>query len=189
MAAILEKKISLAEYLELEKKSDVRHEFVDGEMLAMAGEKRRHNRIAGRIYALLLEVATARDCEIAFESVKILTRNSRTRYPDVVVSCAPGNDEYFLENPCFIAEVLSSTTEKTDLTLKLDEYKNLPSLERYALVSQDRRFVVLYKRVLDHWEVETLENQGEIDIPCLGTNLTLEQIYAGISFEPEIQEA
>jgi Uma2 family endonuclease len=189
MAATLEKKLSLAEYLELEKRSEVRHEFVDGKILAMAGEKRRHNRISGRIYAALLETAMTRDCEIAFESVKIRTRGTRIRYPDIAVSCAPGTDEYFLENPCFIAEVLSSTTEKTDLTLKLDEYKNLPGLERYALVSQDRRFVVLYKRVLDHWEVVTLEDQGEIDLPCLDTTLTLEQIYAGISFEPETEEA
>lgn len=189
MTAVLEKKISVSEYLELEKQAGVRHEFVDGEILAMAGEKRRHNRIAGRIYAALLETAITRDCEIAFESVKIRTRGTRIRYPDIAVSCAPGDDEYFLENPCFIAEVLSSSTEKTDLTLKLDEYKNLPSLERYALVAQDRRFVVLYKRVLDHWEVVTLEDQGEIDLPCLGTSLTLEQIYAGISFEPETQAA
>jgi Uma2 family endonuclease len=75
------------------------------------------------------------------------------------------------------------------LTLKSDEYKNLPSLERYALVSQDRRFVVLYKRVLDHWEVVTLDDQGEIDLPCLGTTLTLEQIYAGIGFDSEKEEA
>jgi Uma2 family endonuclease len=189
MPGTLEKKISVDQYLELEKRSEVRHEFVDGELLAMAGEKRRHNRIAGRIYTQLLETAITGDCEIAFESVKIRTRNTRIRYPDVVVSCAPGNDEYFLENPCFIAEVLSSTTEKTDLTLKLDEYKNLPSLERYTLVSQDRRFVVLYKRVLDHWEVITLEGQGEIDLPCLGTTLTLEQIYAGIQLEPESEES
>ncbi len=188
MIVTLERKISVNEYLELEKLSEVRHEFVDGELLAMAGEKRRHNRIAQRFVVLLSEVALQKNCELIFESVKIRTRGTRIRYPDIAISCAPGTDEYFLENPCFIAEVLSSTTEKTDLTLKLDEYKNLPSLERYALVSQDRRFVVLYKRVSDHWEVVTLENQGEIDLPCLGITLTLEQIYTGISFEPETQE-
>jgi Uma2 family endonuclease len=189
MTAILEKKISVDEYLELEKRSEVRHEFVDGEILAMAGEKRVHNRLARRFVLLLEALADSKNCEIVIESVKIRTRGTRIRYPDIAVSCAPGDDEYFLENPCFIAEVLSSTTEKTDLTLKLDEYKNLSSLERYALVAQDRRFVVLYKRVLDHWEVVTLEDRGEIDLPCLGTTLTLEQIYAGISFEPETEEA
>jgi Uma2 family endonuclease len=189
MTAILEKKISLSEYLELEKRSAVRHEFVDGVLLAMAGEKRRHNRIAQRFVVLLSEIALQKNCELIFESVKVRTRGTRIRYPDIAISCAPGTDEYFLENPCFIAEVLSSTTEKTDLTLKLDEYKNLPSVERYALVSQDRRFVVLYKRILDHWEVVTLEDQGEIDLPCLDATLTLEQIYAGISFELETEEA
>jgi Uma2 family endonuclease len=173
------KSLTLQEYLEYEKSSDIRHEFVDGVMVAMAGETRRHNQIAGRIYRLLIERAEELGCEVAFESVKIRTRVNRIRYPDVVVSCIPGNDEYVLENPYFIAEVLSESTEQTDFFTKLDEYKQLPSLSRYAVVSQDKRGIALYKRVNNHWEVETLTD-GEIDISCLEISLSLEQIYQGL---------
>ncbi len=179
MSATLNKVLTLEEYLALEKASETRHEFVDGVMVAMAGEKRHHNRLATRIFRLLIEKAEALGCEIVVESVKVRTRTNRIRYPDVVVSCAPGDDEYFIENPCFIAEVLSQSTEHTDLFVKLDEYKQLPSLERYAIISQDSRGVVFYKRVNNHWEVETL-SEGEFDIPCLQATLTLEQIYSGI---------
>jgi Uma2 family endonuclease len=177
MAATTPKLLTLEEYLELERTSDIRHEFVDGELIAMAGEKRRHNRVVGAIYRLLIERALERHCEVVFESVKIRTRTGRVRYPDGVVSCAPGDDDYFLENPCFIVEVLSDSTKATDFTTKLDEYKNLPTLDRYVLLAQDKPLAVLYKRVGDHWEVETLAGEGEIDIPCLALTLTLGQIY------------
>jgi Uma2 family endonuclease len=179
MAVTTTKLLTLEEYLRLEHTNETRHEFVDGIMLAMAGEKRRHNRLAGRIYRLLLEKAELLGCEVAFESVKVRTRVNRVRYPDVVISCAPGDDDYFVDNPCFIAEVLSASTEHTDLFTKLDEYKQLPTLERYAVISQDSRGVVLYKRVNSHWEVETLTD-GNIDIPCLQTTIAVEQIYQGL---------
>jgi Uma2 family endonuclease len=182
MSATATKPLTLQEYLEREKTADVRHEFVDGVMVAMAGETRRHNRIAGRIYQLLLERAEKLGCEVVFELVKIRTKINRIRYPDVVISCGPGNDEYVLENPCFIADILSQSTEQTDFFTKLDEYKQLPSLERYAVVSQDKPGIALYKRVNNHWEVETLTH-GKIDIPCLNISLSLEQIYQGLEYE------
>jgi Uma2 family endonuclease len=173
------KTITFEEYLELEKTSSIRHEYVDGELHAMAGEKIRHNRIAGQLYALLLARAIERGCQIVIESVKLRVHNTRVRYPDVVVSCAPGDDDYFLENPCFIAEVLSDSTATTDLETKLEEYLRLPTLQRYAIISQDVRRVIVYKRVEGRWELEIL-NDGAFDVPCLETNVMLEQIYAGI---------
>jgi Uma2 family endonuclease len=181
MAVITEKIVSVEEYLELERRSDVRHEYVDGVMFAMAGEKRRHNRLAGRVYVLLLALAEARKCEVVVENVKVRTRGTRYRYPDIAISCHPGDDEYVLENPCFIMEILSETTEQIDFTKKLEEYTKIPTVQRYVLLDQASKFAVLYKREGDHWVVSTLEGDGEIDIPCLETTLTLEQIYAGIA--------
>ncbi|MGL4609939.1 MAG: Uma2 family endonuclease [Trueperaceae bacterium] len=178
--AILEKKLSIEDYLEFEKESDTRHEYIDGEMLAMAGEKRRHNNLVGRLYRLLIDKVTETSCEVVFETVKLRTRMTRYRYPDFVVSCNPGNDEYFIENPCFIAEILSGSTEGTDLTQKLDEYMRLPSVERYVMISQQGRFVTVCKRKGSEWVLETLDTNGEFDIPCLDTQVTLEQLYTGI---------
>ncbi len=180
LMAIAEKKLTVEEYLELEKTSEIRHEYIDGELLAMAGEKRRHNNLVGRLYRLLVNRADEKDCELVFESVKLRTRTTRYRYPDLVISCNPGDDDYFIDNACLIVEVLSSTTEQTDITKKLEEYTRLPTLERYVIVSQNSRFVIVYKREGEKWLLETLDETGEFDVPCLETTVTLEQLYTGI---------
>lgn len=178
--AILEKKLTVEEYFEFEKTSEIRHEYVDGELLAMAGEKRRHNNLVARLVRLLSDIANEKNCELVFESVKLRTKITRYRYPDFVVSCAPGDDEYFVDNPCFVVEVLSDTTAQTDTTKKLEEYTNLPTLTRYIMVSQKSRFLTVYKRTDEGWRFETLDETGEFDVPCLDTKVTLEQLYQGI---------
>jgi Uma2 family endonuclease len=182
MTQALEKPMSLEEYLEFERKSEERHEYVDGHVLAMAGEKRTHNKIGRRFVRLLEEIAEAKKCEVVFENVKIRTRGTRYRYPDFAVSCDPGDDPYFLENPCLIVEVLSSSTEHTDYGKKFNEYTGLPSLQRYVLVSSDEKFILVYKRVGEDWIAKSLEQDGEFDVPCLDVTLSLEQIYQGIEF-------
>jgi Uma2 family endonuclease len=164
----------------LEKKSEIRHEYVDGELLAMAGEKRLHNRLVRRLVRSLSDIADEKGCELVFETVKLRVRSTRYRYPDFAISCNPGEDDYLVENPCFIAEVLSDSTEQTDVTKKLDEYTRLPTVERYVMISQNSRLVVVCKREGGRWFLETLESEGEFDVPCLGVNLSLEQIYGGL---------
>ena len=78
--------------------------------------------------------------------------------------------------------MLSDSTESTDFGKKLDEYTRLPSLQRYALVASESRFVVVYRREGTRWMVESLEDAGEFDVPCLETTVTLEQIYADMQF-------
>jgi Uma2 family endonuclease len=171
--------ITEAEYLELEKAAEVRHEFVDGAMVAMAGESRVHYRIARNLTRALEDQSSKTACEIVMEAVKVRVHAGRYRYPDVIVTCDPGKDPYFLENPCFIAEVLSGSTAPTDHNDKLEEYTRLPSLQRYAIVSQDVRRVIVYKRGVEGWIVEILED-GTIEIPCLETSVSLDQLYAGL---------
>jgi Uma2 family endonuclease len=178
--ATAEKVMTVNEYLESEKHSEVRHEYVDGELLAMAGEKKRHNRIAGKIFRLLADIAEARDCEVFIENVKVRTRDTKYRYPDVVVTCESNADEYVVLEPCALFEVLSESTEETDTSTKLEEYLKLPSLQRYVMLRQNERSAIVYKRGLDGWQVEFLESNDEISIPCLDTTLKLEQVYAGL---------
>jgi Uma2 family endonuclease len=164
MTAALEKRLTEREYLELEERSEIRHEFVDGEMVAMAGESQAHNDIAGAIYAALLPTARTKRCRIAIEGIRVRVPNGRVRYPDVFVACPPSGDRFIEENPCFIIEVLSPSTAATDRITKLDEYTSLSSLERYVLVEQDRRFVIVYRRTLEGWLYQTFQD-GVLDIP------------------------
>jgi Uma2 family endonuclease len=180
MTHTLEKRLTPEQYLEAERASEVRHEFVDGVMVAMAGSTRTHNEIVFNVRAALTAKARELGCAIASESLQVITKGARYRYPDIVVGCAPGTNELVIEAPCFIAEIQSDSTAETDHGAKLEEYTNLPSLQRYAIVSQKTRQVVLYKRQSDMWTFVVLSSSGEIDIPCLETSLTLDAIYAGL---------
>ena len=172
--------MTVNEYLESEKYSEVRHEYVDGELLAMAGEKIRHNRIAGKILRLLGDLAEARGCLVLMENIKVRTKDTKYRYPDVVITCETISDEYMVLEPCALFEVLSESTAETDATTKLEEYLKLPSLQRYVMLHQNDQTAIVYKRGPDGWQVEILEGDAEISIPCLDTTLKLEQVYAGL---------
>ncbi len=180
MNAIAEQTMTIEQYLEFEKNAEKRHEFVENAILAMAGSSLNHNEIIFQIRSALTKAVKQKNCQIATESLKVQTKIGRYRYPDVVVSCEISSDEYFIESPCFIAEVQSDSTAETDNGSKLEEYTKIPSLQRYAIISQKTRQVVVYKRNAKTWSFEVLLEQGEIDIPCLETTLTLDQIYAGL---------
>ncbi len=182
MAKTLEKPVTVEAYLELEEQSETRHEFVDGQLLAMAGETGEHEDIVFNIVAALRNIAQAKGCRLRGPSVKLRVSGRRYRYPDVYIVCEPrGNDPRLEENPCFIVEVISPSTAATDRITKLDEYTSLPSLQRYVLIEQDRRFVIVYRRTPEGWLYQTVQD-GSIDVPCLETTLSLDQIYAGIEF-------
>ena len=180
MPALLEKTTDLAQYFELENISEIRHEFVDGQLLAMAGETLLHDDIELNIVEALRPVARAKQCRLHATGIQTQVRATRYRYPDIVISCEIPTNSRTLEHPCFIAEVQSDSTAETDNGAKLEEYTKLPSLQRYAIISQKTQTVVLYKRNGATWEVEVLQDNGKIDIPCLETVLSVEQIYAGL---------
>jgi Uma2 family endonuclease len=142
----------------------------------------RHNDIVGNMYCALKPLARVQNHRLTFESIKVPTGDGRYRYPDIALSCTSEISNYLLEHPCFIAEVLSNGTRDTDHGAKLEEYTKLPSMQCYAIVSQNTRQVIVYKRETDRWSFQVLLEQGEIEIPCLDTKLSLDQIYA--SLEP-----
>jgi Uma2 family endonuclease len=150
-------------------------------LIPMPGTSRTHGTIVTDILLALRPSALARGCEIQASDIMTRVRGTRYRYSDVVVSCNPGTDEYLLENPCFIAEVTSDSTADTDHGKKLEEYTKLPSLERYAIISQAERFVIVYKPVNGAWTFETFSEMGEFQIPCLGVTLSLDQIYSNVA--------
>jgi Uma2 family endonuclease len=171
-------RMTVNEYLDSEKHSEVRHEYVDGALLAMVGEKKRHNRIAFKVAMLLDPIAEARGCEVFIENIKVRTKDTKYRYPDVIITCETNNDEYVVFDPCALFEVQSE--HPSDASTKLEEYLKLPSLQHYVMLRQNEPSAIVYKRSLDGWQVEFLEADGEISIPCLETTLKLEQVYAGL---------
>ena len=181
MTQVALKPMTAEQYLEFEAASEIRHEFVDGMPLAMADSSLTHNEIVFNVRVALTEQARKSKCLIAREALKVVTKRGRYRYPDVVIGCGDNSSEYFIDHPCLIVEVQSNSTAETNNGAKLEEYTSLVSLQRYAIVSQKTRQVVVYKRSGDAWTFAVLQGTGEFDLPCLETTLSLDQIYAGLT--------
>ena len=174
--------VTEAEFLERSREADLRLEYSDGIVYAMAGEKKKNNRIAGNIYSRLLARADEQGCRVYIEGVQLrMPKGSKYFLPDVMLSCAPeGEDEYIEENPCVLVEVVSPTSVIRDYNEKKLEYFTLPSLQQYILVSSDKRQVEVYSRESSGWHYEVYLEQGEFEVACLGQTVTLEQIYAAV---------
>lgn len=184
--------ITEADYLEGEKIAEVRHEYVDGVVYAMAGASRRHNRIAFNIAFHLRLAAQDKPCDIHLSDIKARAQRSKAYYyPDVIVSCGQDEaDEYYLEKPCLIVEVTSKTTEWKDYAEKLIAYQKLASLQVYLIVAQDQPLVTLYYRDEESgWEVARFDElEQAIPLPCPEATLTLAAIYEGVDFSQPVAE-
>lgn len=176
--------LSVAEYLELEEASSVKHEYVAGEIHGFSGATKRHNQIAFNFARKLADVAEAGDCRVYIGDVKLRVADDVIYYPDVMVACGPDDGDPVVEHaPCLVVEVLSPSTETIDRREKLAAYKRIPTLRAYVIISQDR------KRVQRHWRDEDgiwwdadVSDHGRVPLPCPEVELTLEEIYAGVRF-------
>lgn len=180
---------SVADYLELEELSEVKHEYLGGTIHAMSGAWRRHNEIAGNVYRKIIPQLSGGPCKTYIEGVKVHIRTEVSDffyYPDVVIGCDPSDShEQYLEKPSIIFEVTSPGTESTDRREKLLAYQTLESLNHYLIVSQDQMRVEWLRRAGDHWEVLKLTKKGDcIDFVEPEARLSLEEIYEGIVFDP-----
>lgn len=178
--------LSAADYLAFEETSRVRHEYLGGEIHAMAGESLAHNTIAGNVFSALRGRLRGGPCRAFMENVKVRLEVAREEifyYPDVVVTCHPTEDErHFVARPTVIFEVLSPSTENTDRREKKANYRHAPSLEEYVIVAQDRREVTVFRRT-NHWLPESVSDEGGVvALHSLGQSLTLAEIYEDVRF-------
>jgi Uma2 family endonuclease len=175
--------MSVEEYLEFERDSEVRHEYVGGVTYAMTGASRRHNRIAVNILRKLADAAEGGPCRTFISDMKVLTPDDLFYYPDVVVACGEEpEDEYYEDEPCLIVEVVSPNTESKDRREKLVAYRKIPTLEAYLIVDQKRRHVERYFRDRNgEWNRAELTGEGSLPVPCPpGAELSLAEIYEGL---------
>lgn len=178
--------LSAEEYLALDRSSDFRSEYVDGEMVAMAGGSWEHSLIIGNALAELKQQLRGGPCKVHASDLRVQAADGLRTYPDVVVVCGEPSfaDKHrdTVTNPKLIIEVLSPTTESYDRGRKFESYRTLPSLEEYVLISQDRPRVERFLRQQDSaWLfVEVAGLQEAIALPSLGCRLSLEALYEGV---------
>ncbi|NOT84505.1 MAG: Uma2 family endonuclease [Methylococcaceae bacterium] len=168
-----------AEYLALELTADVKHEYVDGHVYAMTGASNNHTRLTANVLGEFRNHLKGKPCEAFMTDTKIKVGKNYF-YPDVVVDCsAPAGGDYFAQSPVIIVEVLSKTTQKSDLTTKLMQYINLPTLKEYVLIEQEMvRVQVLRKN--NHWQSAFYFLGDEIVFEAIDLTLSVEDIYGRV---------
>ena len=177
--------LSVDEYLEGEQRSDIRHEYVAGEVYSMAGAGERHNRIAGNVFFHLRSATRGTHCAAFMSDMKVrVVAADAFYYPDALLTCDAKDDaSLYKVAPCLIAEVLSPTTEVIDRREKLIAYRTLEALSYYLLVAQDLKRVEVYERQdSGRWVHTIYENAGELEFHCGGVSVrfTLADIYEDV---------
>ncbi|MGC2237948.1 MAG: Uma2 family endonuclease [Pyrinomonadaceae bacterium] len=172
------------EYLQLERDSEIRHEYTDGKVFEMAGANRRHNRISTNIVRLLDNQLLERDCNIYGNDMRVkITSNEKYTYPDIVAVCG---EEIFqdemedtLLNPMLIVEVLSKSTEAYDRGEKFEYYQTIESFCEYVLITQEPfRVEQFVRKDTNIWTYFEFRNSDDVvKLTSIDCKFTLRDIY------------
>ncbi len=174
--------LSPAEYLKYEQDSPIKHEYIDGEIYAMAGTTDTHNIIAGNLFSLIRNHLRGSNCRTFFADIKvsIATKNC-FYYPDLLVTCHPEDRETstYKSFPKLIVEVLSDGTEAFDRGDKFNDYQTLPSLEEYILVNSKHQRLEIFRRQENNiWTFATHSTaQPQITLHSINLELSIGDVY------------
>lgn len=181
--------LTAEEYLVLERQAESKSEYVDGEMVAMAGGTSEHSLITANLLGELRQRLKQRPCRVYSGDLRVrILATGDYVYPDATVVCGEplfedGHRDILL-NPTLIVEVLSPSTELYDLGRKFDDYQTLDSLKEYVLVSQDRPRVRHYLRQDGHvWLYTDVSGlASEVSFPSVECQVPLAEIYYEVDF-------
>ena len=183
MTAAPKLRFSFREYLSVDELSEVKHEYFDGLILAMAGGTPEHARIAAAVGAALARQLEGKRCAVFSEALRIrVLVTGFAGYPDVSVICGalerdPENANT-VTNPAVVVEVLSPSTEEYDRGEKLKQYRQIPALRHVVLVAHDTPRIEVWSRTGDDWQMHAFgpgERAALITIDCV---LNVDQVFA-----------
>jgi Uma2 family endonuclease len=174
--------LSVEEYIQLELKSERRHEFINGQLIEMPGEKAINNKIAGFVYIFLMNHLFSRGYEVFTHDVKLSDfGGNKYFYPDVFATKEQETEknQYIKYEPEIIVEVISPTTHITDTVDKYIAYTAIPSLKYYLIVEPETVYVTLFsKNAEGKWEAMSyMRNTNVLALPQLGIDLPLNEVY------------
>ena len=168
--------ISEQEYLDGELISDIKHEYIDGQVYAMAGAHRHHVLLADTMSRKLGNHLENKPCQPYSSDMKVKIGKNYF-YPDVLVDCTDF-EGYFTETPTIIVEVLSNSTRQHDKTFKRDLYFSIPSLQEYVLIEQDIAEIEVWRRADNNIWLQTAYYLGdEIHFASIDFTIAVEDIY------------
>jgi len=173
---------SYAEYVALDEVSNVKLEFLDGEIFAMAGGTPDHASLAMAVGGQLLSKLRDKGCRVFSSDLRVRVMSTKlATYPDVTVVCGPlerdPESRHTVINPTMIVEVLSDSTEGYDRGEKGEHYRTIPSLRVYMLVSHRRPSIEVWRREGGEW-LHAEYGEGEIvELSAVEARLDVDEIY------------
>jgi Uma2 family endonuclease len=175
-------RLTYAEYVALERAGETKHEYLDGQVRAMAGGTIEHGRLTSRFNYLVRVALAGRPCEAFSPDTKIrIEASNRTTYADVFVVCGAlersTTDPEAVVNPVVIVEGLSASTEAYDRGEKFRHYRRLASLREYVLVAQDQPLVEVWRRDGDAWRVEEYGPKDAARLKSLEAAISVAALY------------
>jgi Uma2 family endonuclease len=166
-----------------------RYEFDGLQPVAMTGGTNNHGFIADNLRAALKTRLRGGSCRsVGNDGGGIETAGGKLRYPEATITCTrvPGSTRK-IPSPVVVFEVLSPSTQNDDRTVKLDEYKALPSVQRYVLIDQNSILVTVHTRQTDgSWIDSELREGATLDLPEVGITVPLAAIYDEIVFDDAV---
>lgn len=178
--------ISAEEYLAEEELSPIKHEYVDGQIYAMAGASDAHVTISLNLASALRNHVRGTGCRVYMADMKAYIETANIfYYPDVMVTCDPRDRALpnHKKYPCLIVEVLSETTEAFDRGDKFENYQQLESLKEYILISQKRQRVDCFRRNSEGlWVLQFCHPGSEIHLKSIDFRTSFEALYEDVIF-------
>jgi Uma2 family endonuclease len=177
-----QRQMSVEAWRELERSGEVRHEYLDGYIYAMASGSRAHSAIAVNAVATLHAALGTGPCQVYNSDVAIRVAATRYTYADVVVTCAASDqatrgDTEVLE-PCVVFEVLSESTERKDRGRKWDDYRQYASLQEYVLVGTEYQRVEVYRRTEQGWSLYQIYGPHDtVELKSLELRFPVSRLY------------
>ena len=184
------KPLTFDEFLAWERRQEFKHEFEDGQPVAMAGASEAHNIIQANLIAAATAKLRGSGCRLFPSDMLVRTGTGRGRYPDMTVDCGRRRGENLVApDPRVVFEVLSADTQRRDRTIKPADYNATPSIAHYVLIEQGAPLVHVYSRGphgdfnLRPQAISGLD--GVVELPAVGISLAMRDIYDEVTFDAE----
>jgi Uma2 family endonuclease len=181
------RRLTVEQYLALEAAGDVRYEYLDGQVFAMAGGSPEHAAIAANVIGHLRGVLRDRPCHIFTSDAKVeIEATGLFTYPDVTVVCGDvqrsAKSKDTIINPLLLVEVTSESTEDGDRGGKFAHYRRIPTLREYLVIAQTERFIEHHVRRDDGaWVLTDVRNDATIALASVGGDLPLDEVYLKVA--------
>ena len=184
MSVAVRRPMTMEEFLAWEEGQELRWEFDGIAPTAMTGGTAGHAAIARNLVAALTVRLRGQPCQVYTSNLKIRVADS-IRYPDAFVVCTPvPRNATVVTDPVVVFEVLSPSTSSIDHFVKNQEYRDTPSIQRYAILEQDFVGATVFARAGDDWVGHVLGADAVLVMPEIGIELPLSELYEGVVFEP-----